>query len=623
MGFQEETMCPKARFVFHPRVEDLESRLQPGSMITSPGYGWSLLVDQLGILPQGALDSPSLASPTPSAGGKQTQINTPATVPAANLDIAIASVAAGQSTSRRSDHNLPTGFVNTDLFNPTPAGQTQPAVLAPLPIAPKPLSPPATPVGSVPQSPIGVAMPGVPAQSSGKSANFLPVTMMPLPGFFHVDVQALAGGSLQPGPHLQVQLSTQTSAGGLINTHMAVPTWASFLGSAGDDRLLSIALDPNVNDSQALVVVGFSQSVTDPTEYDGLIARVSTDGSAATIVRIAPDAASDTRTEFHSVVVDSSGAIYVSGQTTQAGVTTDVIARVNATLTNVDWQYSHQPAMAAHGNSVQLDNTGTNLYATGDIDGNTYVTELTDLAGPQSIVYDRVLNFPLGPSTGNGIAPDSAGNADLAIQVQATPDAIPVVLQLNALNQPNSSGSVINWNWGLVSTGRNGGLNAVSVDSQDNVNVTGGIGFTNPPLLDQAIASLTSSGVLLNGVGFGVTGGGNMSGYGIQNDAAGNIFATATGANAGDLLGEIFFWELNLSGIPTLLNFSRIPYGSLDDQSRGLALDPVNKAAYVAGFTNSPDFGQIPLTPNFMANAFQPAYGGDPYDGVVIGYHYS
>jgi hypothetical protein len=447
--------------------------------------------------------------------------------------------------------------------------------------------------------------------------------MMPLPGFFHVDVQALAGAPLQPGPHLQVQMSTETSTGGLINTHMAVPTWASFLGSAGDDRLLSIALDPNVNDSQALVVVGFSQSVTDPTEYDGLIARVSTDGSAATIARIAPGAASNTLTEFHSVVVDSSGAIYVSGQTTQAGVTTDVIARVNSTLTNVDWQYSHPSAVAAHGNSVQLDSSGTNLYATGDTDGNTYVTELTDLAGPESIVYDRVLNFPLGPSTGNGVAPDSAGNADLAIQVKASPDALPVVLQLNALNQPNSSGNVINWNWALVSSGPNGGLNAVSVDSQDNVNVTGGIGFTNPPLLDQAVASLTSTGVLLNGVGFGVSGGGNMSGYGIQNDAAGNIFATATGANAGDMLGEIFFWELNLSGIPTPLGFSRVPYGSLDDQSRGLALDSVNKNAYAAGFTNSPDFGQIPLTPNFMANAFQPNYGGDPYDGEVVGYHYT
>src|SRR5207302_9966775 len=111
-----------------------------------------------------------------------------------------------------------------------------------------------------------------------------------------------------------------------------------------------------------------------------------------------------------------------------------------------------------------------------------------------------------------------------------------------------------------------------------------------------------SSGVLLNGTGFGVNGGGNMIGYSVQTDAAGNIFAAATGANAADLLGEFFLWEVNLSGIPTLLNFSKIPYGSLDDESRGLALDPANKAGYVAGFTNSVDVGQIPITPNFIAN---------------------
>src|SRR5207245_4048847 len=181
---------------------------------------------------------------------------------------------------------------------------------------------------------------------------------------------------------------------------------------------------------------------------------------------------------------------------------------------------------------------------------------LTDRAGPERIVYGTILKFPLGASTGNGIAPDSAGNANLSVQVQATPDSIPVVVQLNALNQPNSSGNTINWNWGFISTGPNGTLNAVSVDKQDNVNVTGGIGFTNPPLLDQAIASFTSSGVLLNGTGFGVNGGGNMIGYSVQTDAAGNIFAAATGANAAALLGGLFLWEVNLSGIPTLLNFS-------------------------------------------------------------------
>src|SRR5207248_6674817 len=115
------------------------------------------------------------------------------------------------------------------------------------------------------------------------------------------------------------------------------------------------------------------------------------------------DLGSNTRLELHSVVVDSSGAIYVNGQFSTGGVTSDLIARINSTLTGIDWTVGHQPSVAAHGNGVQLDSTGTNLYATGDIDDDTYVTKLTNLEGPPSLVYDTPLKFPLGPSTGNGV----------------------------------------------------------------------------------------------------------------------------------------------------------------------------------------------------------------------------
>src|SRR5437899_1884576 len=54
--------CSKPRFAFRPRVENLESRLQPGSVLMGQGYGWSLLVDNLSIVDQGSSDSQRLIS---------------------------------------------------------------------------------------------------------------------------------------------------------------------------------------------------------------------------------------------------------------------------------------------------------------------------------------------------------------------------------------------------------------------------------------------------------------------------------------------------------------------------------------------------------------------------------
>src|SRR5260370_1219957 len=62
--------CSKARFVFRQRVEDLENRLQPGSMITGSGYGWSLLADNFSIpdLPSSGFGSVRRARTRASSG---------------------------------------------------------------------------------------------------------------------------------------------------------------------------------------------------------------------------------------------------------------------------------------------------------------------------------------------------------------------------------------------------------------------------------------------------------------------------------------------------------------------------------------------------------------------------
>ncbi len=69
-------------------------------------------------------------------------------------------------------------------------------------------------------------------------------------------------------------------------------------------------------------------------------------------------------------------------------------------------------------------------------------------------------------------------------------------------------------------------------------------------------------------------------------------------------------FEVSPDGATSLDNQNRAA-GTGDDENRALALDTANSVVYMAGFTSSPDF-------NFTVGSFQPTYGGDPFDGILI-----
>ena len=613
--------CSKPRFAPRLLLETLESRLQPGSLITGQSYGWSLLADNVSILDAGSVDNQSLVSPSFSENSKSTPTSAPVNVAGASLNIAVVPVIVAKNEtssvpiSTPAD-NLVNGLANEDLSN---AGLTD--HLSSLPLAPVALGavgqvpPPATPAGSVPQSPTGVAAPAAPVQSAGRTPQ---LAMAPAPTPVKINGQTMAAPPLQSGPTFHVTRQSVSSNG--IDSRSAA-NWATYIGFSGDDRLLGITLDPNPSNPQPIVVAGFTQNPNDPTDFEGLLARVSRDGSAATLFTM--DLGSNSRTEFHSAVVDpNDGAIYVTGSITQNGTTTDVVARVSH-LSTVDWDISSHPNVSAEGNSVQLDSTGTNLYVAGDIDGNAYLSELTNLSSAApTFVFNQVIplmdvNNNSAPSTAKSVAVDSSGNADLAVQIQGTPDAEPGVVQIGP-------GGTMNWELAFPSTGPNGGMNGVAVDASDNVYLTGGVGVSNPPLLDELVASFDSSGNQLNGIRIIIQDNsgnpsGQIIGYNLQvdntaNGTFGNNVFTAVTDSGTDLQGNIDFIVFD-PGLTTVVQDEMgTAFGSGDDQNRGLVLDPANSALYQAGFTNSADF--MPIKPN----AFQPTYGGGPNDGVLIGY---
>lgn len=514
--------------------------------------------------------------------------------------------------------------MNNDLANASLTGRPHSVPLAAVATpAVQPLAP-ASSMGSVPQSPVGVAAAAAPLQGAGNTPAFVTA---PAPTSVKLNAQIVPDPApLQPGPNFH--MTTQTVANAQIDNRTN-PVWSTYIGFSGDDRLLNITLDPNPNATQPIVVVGFTQNPNDATDIEGLVARLSNDGSTATLSTI--DLGANTRTELHSAVVDpNDGSIYVAGQVTQNGVTTDLVARIHSNPSGVDWSLSHAPLTSATANSVALDSTGKNLYVTGAVDGNTSVSELTGLAGQQpTTVYDVTIpytdanNNPV-MSVGNGIAPDSAGNANLAIQIQSTPDAQPAVAQVS------SDGTTVNWTFTFIftypdgsmngSTGPNGTMNGVFVDSSDNVFFTGGAAVSSPPLLDDLIVESDSLGNLIGGgrVTFTDDNGNPVQGvgYSVQVDSLGNVFtgitdsAVVNGSLQGNMAVLVFDPAFNILAD----QFQGGAFGSNDDENRGLVLDPTNSALYMAGFTNSPDF-------NFVDHAFQSTYGGDPFDGVVVGYH--
>jgi hypothetical protein len=156
----------KSRFRFRPRVENLESRLQPGSIITGSGYG-SLLADSLPVLNQDGGGSASQVSQSTSETSQPTQTSTPADSTGEHLSIAVVSVAAASSTSLPAnnvvDNSVSTGLTNDDLFNAAPTESTSALLMAAAASTPIQMPPPATPAAGVPQSPTGVAAPALPA----------------------------------------------------------------------------------------------------------------------------------------------------------------------------------------------------------------------------------------------------------------------------------------------------------------------------------------------------------------------------------------------------------------------------------------------------------------------------
>jgi hypothetical protein len=296
----------KPKLAYRPCVETLESRLQPGSMITNFLSGWPSLAGTLALVNPGPRDSQSSGESSMPA-----LTDTPVHRENDRIEVAVASVAAARSETVPSSQalgtitgqghtlsgdftdNLADGLANQNPSNTSLTGRRNSVPLALAATPPGQQPPQAAPQGSVHQSPNGVATPAPSADPLG--ANIATVaglkgSLAPTPGIHAVPVQMVPLGSgsvdalasFQIGSDVQaVPLSFANGAhhhGGAASNQAAV-NFLSYLGASGPDALNNVAVR-NENGANFIYVVG---SVTDSNGRTDIFAAKLTDGASTAV----------------------------------------------------------------------------------------------------------------------------------------------------------------------------------------------------------------------------------------------------------------------------------------------------------------------------------------------------
>jgi hypothetical protein len=418
-------------------LELLESRLQPGSIITTLGAGWSSWADGSSLLQPSTQSSAQQISVLPSETQTPSQLSTPAETPGDNLTAAIQLVPAIQSDSSTPSQPLVDAFtpdwVNGDLAS-FPAG-SQPHFTPVLPAASSSTS--TSPTRSVPvsagaaQSPVGVVAPPTPVQLNSSS-------------------NASGGGAV----------SAPVGA-----THLPMPTATADASAAHPLGLHEVALNP----ATTPIVGGIKPDMT-TENFSTYLGGPGQDG-------------------LTGVATDNEGNIYVAGYLEASPGTTEIyVASINSTGTQENWEVAYTggvgPTDVARGIAV-VDNTANggdvDVYITGSISNGSGSQAPTDgfVALLDGSADGAALNFQdTGPGDADGIAVDtntgfvfvSGTSTDPntgAKSIMTTAYDLPLATQEYTVNIPlqDANGNNVQ---GFVS-----GAQSIALDPQDNVYIMG------------------------------------------------------------------------------------------------------------------------------------------------------
>jgi hypothetical protein len=373
--------------------------------------------------------------------------------------------------------------------------------------------------------------------------------------------------------------------------------YSTYLGGTGSDVANAIAVDSSGSayitgstGSSDFPTVNALQSVESGTG-DAFVAKFDATGSTLVYATYLGGSGGESGA---GIAVDSSGAAYITGETTS----TDF------------------PTM----NAFQLANAGGQEDA--------FVTKV-DPTG-SALVYSTYLGGS-GSDVGSGIAVDTSGSAYVTGATTCT-DFLSLSCAGNGnydafVAKLNPTGSALIYSTCLGGYGDDRG-NAIAVDSSGNAYLAGTTSSSNFPTMnalqpapgqdfgyDAFVTKLNPGAALVYSTYLG--GSGYDEADGIAVDGAGNVYVTGETASvdfptvnpvqpAFGGSADVFVAKLNSAG--SALVYSTYVGGSGPDSASAVALDSLGDA-YIAGRTSSSDFPTV--------NAFQPSNGGSPIDAFV------
>jgi hypothetical protein len=476
----------------------------------------------------------------------------------------------------------------------------------------------AAPVTAAPvhASQFGGAVPGTSTSHGGRVSAPIPLA----PQATNTAVQSLAAATPLQNFTDGHWTTLPGSNGGGINPLFSIG-WSTYVGTAGDDSMNKIAIDPSGN----VILAGTVGDPTDPTIND--LAVIQLDPSGSTLLGSAllvPNGTSGDGAVAHGLAVDSNGVVYVSGTVTIGGVNSLVAARISDFTAGPDWTVSWtyaDPANPASAGGAQLDASGTFLYVTGSADvsaqgGSTAAlifARLTDLANSTPTLDSFGGAASYVDASGNSVPTvgiDIGVRSDLSADVVGQGSGVAGNFDFFGLTDGTTGPTLLSYG----DPGPNSSMNAVYVDGSDNAYYAGSI-YANGEATTRAIMSeiAPDGATQVFGVAWGVTFGGAPGDWVPQ----GLVVSGGTPYETGYLddgsgqpgTTSITIDHFAADGSSIIESDDGTLSGSGDDYSYAITTGIFNNI-YVAGKTTSPDFNTTP-------GAFQTSYQGGNSDGFA------
>jgi uncharacterized delta-60 repeat protein len=277
-----------------------------------------------------------------------------------------------------------------------------------------------------------------------------------------------------------------------------------------------------------------------------------------------------------SIALDSSGNIYVFGQSRSAGQGGNDFLLVKYNSAGViEWQRTLGSASSEQGFGVAVDSSN-NVYVTGPINGEGAGGSDALIAkydGSGTLQWQRVFG---GAETEQnyGVRTDSSNNVYI---VGYTPQGAGGIDALIA--KYNSSGT---FQWqrilGLTSFDR---FLSIAIDTSDNLYALGFTYSTGAGGNDFLLAKYNSSGTIQWQRVLGGTGSDN--GYSVATDSSGNVYAFGYTGSTGAGSNDFLIAKYNSSGT---IQWQRVLGGTGSDIGRSVAVDSSDNL-YLLGYTGS------------------------------------